>query len=653
MTKQNHSMRTNDALIENIDLRKVRKKRDLIEVRINTQKNAIGPDHRDQKLHRTRKRCQKVTKSLDKMTMIRWMMMQVLTRKVRIAIFQSTFITRLYSNYIRRLFIIYIYLPSGGHTPVRDAGTAQESDVEDGELSEEEIDSAHKVSKGHKTLARSQRESNIEPNNDTEDETDEVPSKRRRKESSSRKRDQKPSREKPENSNSRKESRRTRSRRKSPSDEEDDEKDNGGSHGRNGYHRDKRMEEDEEALPGDVPFNPSKSRFVNDKEDLMPDKEVATSSQVSSLSVEETNKLRAKLGLKPLKISGNEGGAKKEGTQKVEATNENKEFSHLEIIPGTDVRHNPAESLTEKLSADKLREKLKRKRLRRQQEAKLLAVKGIADSSDEDVSSWVKSQKYVQEEKERAKKRAQMFEELDDDFGIGNLVDADKKETIKKETGYDSKALKGLAVQHSFDRFKEGKDMILTLKDADILDEEAMDTLVNVNVVDDERAEKNVIDIKKAKQAYNKYDAEDVDDVTGEIERKNILYKYDEEIDGVQKKTFVIGKDGQFNQEEEDMKRREEIRKKLHGNRNVVSLNTSSLKLASDYLTQEEAAASTFKKVKKKKKVKQRMLKADDLLDQLDEEQSHGDQGAYDPYKDVEMEPMPPPSTSILGKKLP
>ena len=34
-------------------------------------------------------------------------------------------------------------------------------------------------------------------------------------------------------------------------------------------------------------------------------------------------------------------------------------------------------------------------------------------------------------------------------------------------------------MEHSFDRFEEGKNMILTLKDSAILDEEAMDTLEN------------------------------------------------------------------------------------------------------------------------------------------------------------------------------
>merc|ERR1712141_341403 len=157
-------------------------------------------------------------------------------------------------------------------------------------------------------------------------------------------------------------------------------------------------------------------------------------------------------------------GSSKEKKKKELDSKTDKDYSHLEIIPGSEVRHNPAENLTQKLSADKLRDKLKRKRDKRKQESKLLAVKSLADSSDEDASSWVLSLKQKQEEKERAKKRAQMFEDLDDDFGIGNLVEADKKETIKKEKNYDSKALAGLKVEHSFDRFEEGKKYDFDLK---------------------------------------------------------------------------------------------------------------------------------------------------------------------------------------------
>merc|ERR1712203_1024636 len=197
-------------------------------------------------------------------------------------------------------------------------------------------------------------------------------------------------------------------------------------------------------------------------------------------------------------------------------------------------------------------------------------------------------------------------------------IEKDKKETIKKEKNYDSKALAGLKIQHTVDRFEDGKSTILTLQDADILDEDAMDTLENVNVVDQEKAEKNIIDVKKAKQAYNKFDVEDVDEVTGEMSKKNILYKYDEEIDGLQKKSIVIGQGGVYNQDEEDKRRRDEIRKRLHGEKNMVSLNTGALKLASDYMTNDEVAATKFKKIKKKKKVKTKILKADDLIEQME-----------------------------------
>ena len=53
-------------------------------------------------------------------------------------------------------------------------------------------------------------------------------------------------------------------------------------------------------------------------------------------------------------------------------------------------------------------------------------------------------------------------------------------------------ALAGMTVEHDLENFGEGRDVIMTLKDSKILDEEAGksegDTLVNVNMVDEERA---------------------------------------------------------------------------------------------------------------------------------------------------------------------
>ena len=82
----------------------------------------------------------------------------------------------------------------------------------------------------------------------------------------------------------------------------------------------------------------------------------------------------------------------------------------------------------------------------------------------------------------------------------------------------------------------------------------------------------------------------------------------------------------------------------------VVSLNTGVLKLASDYMTQEEVSATKFKKIKKKKKVKAKMLKADDLINQLEKDEAPNDNTHFDSYQDVEMETMPPPTISEKGK---
>ena len=60
---------------------------------------------------------------------------------------------------------------------------------------------------------------------------------------------------------------------------------------------------------------------------------------------------------------------------------------------------------------------------------------------------------------------------------------------------------------------------------------------------------------------------------TGEMEKKNLLYKYDEELEGEKKKSFTLGQGGAFSQEEEARRKREEIRAKL-ANKNMVSLAT-------------------------------------------------------------------------------
>lgn len=84
----------------------------------------------------------------------------------------------------------------------------------------------------------------------------------------------------------------------------------------------------------------------------------------------------------------------------------------------------------------------------------------------------------------------------------------------------------------------EGSEVVLTLKDQNILQEEG-DVLVNVNLVDVERYKKNN-EIKKQKPGYQAYEDEDVDDY-GVPKSKSLLAKYDTEIDGEKRDSFVIG----------------------------------------------------------------------------------------------------------------
>ena len=139
--------------------------------------------------------------------------------------------------------------------------------------------------------------------------------------------------------------------------------------------------------------------------------------------------------------------------------------------------------------------------------------------------------------------------------------------------------------------------------------------LVNVNVVDDERTKKSLQNIKDGKVGYNAYGDEEVDELTGETKKKNLLYQYNEEIDGVKKDGFTLESEGQYSEEQNRERELAKIRTKLKL-QNAISLETPDMKVASDYYTEQEMTA--FKKPKKKKKVKKKMLKADDLLAMID-----------------------------------
>jgi len=332
------------------------------------------------------------------------------------------------------------------------------------------------------------------------------------------------------------------------------------------------------------------------------------SQQVLSLSIDETNKLRAKLGLKPLNVNKAEA----------EETAEEKKQPGV-LIPGDRdrTRHLAPEHWGEKARTKKLAERIAEKRDQRKVRGKLDRIKGLGEeSSDEDdAGKWIEKQRRKVAAKEAAEKRAKELEELDNEFGVEALVSNSLKED--RQTEYDRKNLKGLKVGHSAEVFGE-KSTILTLADGDILDDKYVDTLTNVNIEDDERTKKSHQNVKDFKEGYKAYDSEVIDEMTGEVQKKELLYQYKESLEGEKKESFTLEAEGEFSEEVKRERELAKIRYKLKL-QNTTSLDMPAPQLARDFFTTEEMKEkASFKKVKKKKNKegvrKSKMLKADDLL---------------------------------------
>ncbi|KAI4887874.1 hypothetical protein NFI96_015083 [Prochilodus magdalenae] len=318
-------------------------------------------------------------------------------------------------------------------------------------------------------------------------------------------------------------------------------------------------------------------------EDVAP----KSASGDASLSIEETNKLRAKLGLKPLELNENK---KELGTKEEPLLAET--INPVQIKQQAEIR--------EKLAA------LKEKRLLNQ---KLGKVKTLGEEEPwlDDTAAWVERSRTLAKEKEMAEKRAKLLEEMDEEFGVSNLVEQEFAQS--KKEAYSSKDLKGLSVQHKMESFKEGETVILTLQDKDVLAEEE-DILVNVGLVDKEKAEKNV-ELKKKKPDYKPYDEEETVDDMVTFKTKSVLSKYDEEIEGEKKKSFRLSAGGFATGERE--RELQAIRESLHNQ--AQSLEMPALTLATEYYTPQELVG--FKKTKrrvKKIRKKEKALRAEDLL---------------------------------------
>lgn len=238
-----------------------------------------------------------------------------------------------------------------------------------------------------------------------------------------------------------------------------------------------------------------------------------------AISIEETNRLRVSLGMKPLPVPGATGPVFKATSSTAEAeeaastleTRQAESYDNYRKIQEAEETKRKREAKTEAIK--KARDASKR--------FAKLEGKGLGEADDDgdmDARSWLIKQRKRQKEIEKARKREK------------ELADAEAA------AEYTAKDLAGVKVGHEFDTFEEGEEQVLTLKDTTIDEnEQEGDELENLDLREREKL-KDKLELKKKKPVYNPHDVDETGD-------KSILAHYDVEIHGKKQDRFTL--DGQ------------------------------------------------------------------------------------------------------------
>ncbi|KAL7409272.1 SART-1 protein [Mrakia frigida] len=304
----------------------------------------------------------------------------------------------------------------------------------------------------------------------------------------------------------------------------------------------------------------------------------------SSISLEETNRVRVSLGLRPL----GEAAPTVEG-EEPEVDKDKEAEDNWERRKEEDRKAAETKILQEKIAKAKNKRELNAKQ----------TGATLGDESAGDTSSWAKNlkkqAKLKAERKKLEDKRREEEEEMD---------------RLGAEDKYTEKDLAGIKVSHDMDDFEEGEH-ILTLKDSRILDGEE-DELMNVDLAGHEDDEKNV-ELKRKRKEYSGYDDDEFDPSMLGMKKK-VLSKYDVDLEGGagEELGFRLGGSVAPKKKKSDRAGLGED-EEMEGNVNRTllegGLSYEKAREVSDYLQEGEAG---FKKPKKKKKRSTRVAEVDD-----------------------------------------
>lgn len=317
-------------------------------------------------------------------------------------------------------------------------------------------------------------------------------------------------------------------------------------------------------------------------------------------AIEELNKVRKAMGLKPLPVPN------AAPVQSKEIAKDDDE----ELASTIDTRQAAAgDNYKKYLDAEKAKKDreqrlaaIKREREKAQRFAALQG-KGLGDISDDDgdAKSWLKGMKKKQKKIAEARKQ-------EDEAEAAAKAAANAAE-------HSSKDLAGVKVGHDMSTFADGDDQILTLKDNTVLDnEDEGDELENLSLREQEKLNEK-LDLKKKRPVY---DPNDVDE-TGE---RSILAQYDEEISGKKKKAFTLDTTGTIAADLSDILEAPVKTDRKTLQRLDVDIMTDAPP-ASDYLNVSEIKVKKPKKKKKSKATRQRDY--EDALFPADSATAEGD----------------------------
>ncbi|OAQ72940.1 DNA binding protein SART-1 [Pochonia chlamydosporia 170] len=241
---------------------------------------------------------------------------------------------------------------------------------------------------------------------------------------------------------------------------------------------------------------------------------------MDAATIEETNRIRVSLGMKPLPVPGAASQADASSASKDEEAASTLESRQAESYENYK-KHQEAEA------AKKKREDRAAAIRKARDEAQRLAVlegKGLGeedDKGDMDAKAWLTGQKKRQKKIDKARK-------LEAELAAAEAAAA-------AAVQYTSKDLAGIKVAHDTSEFLGGEDQVLTLKDTTIDEnEEEGDELENLGMREQERLGER-LDLKK-NRGYNPNDDEEG--------QGGILAQYDDEIYGKKGKKFTLDASG-------------------------------------------------------------------------------------------------------------